>query len=259
MSNLKEMRLLALCLLVPACSLLTQNSSATAADTATLKLTFRLKRAAPDPKPLAVSGPVCGNLQVPDETLVVNPDNHGVQNIFVYVYTSRRGGTKLEPVEMEKQTIVLDNKNCRFEPHAMVARKGDTLQVKNSDPVGHNVKLDFFKNQQLNLLVPPGQSVDINLTAGEQAPVPASCSIHPWMVTQVLVLDHPFGAVSDKDGVVTIEGLPAGKEIVFRAGHEKFDFSDITVEGKQTAWKSNRFEMTLQPGENDMGVVELPW
>ena len=31
--------------------------------------------------------------------------------------------------------------------------------------------------------------------------------------------DHPFAAVSDENGDLTIKGLPAGEELVFRVYH----------------------------------------
>ena len=38
--------------------------------------------------------------------------------------------------------VVLDNKDCRFEPHVAVVRTSQKLALKNSDPVGHNSKID---------------------------------------------------------------------------------------------------------------------
>jgi hypothetical protein len=47
------------------------------------------------------------------------------------------------------------------------------------------------------------------------------CNVHPWMSGYVHVFDHPFFAVSDKDGNFTISGdLPDGKYTV-EANHLK--------------------------------------
>ena len=37
------------------------------------------------------------------------------------------------------------------------------------------------------------------------------CALHPWMYAYVHVLEHPFFAVTRKDGSFTIKGLPPGK------------------------------------------------
>ena len=228
--------------------------------TATIKVTFKWKGAPPKEKPAPVAGAFCGAKKHADETFVVNPDNKGVQNIFLYVYTGRRG-TKLPEFKVQPKVVELDNKNCRFEPHALFLRVGDTLRVKNSDATGHNVNIAFFKNQKMGVMVPQGSPIDFEMTAQEPAVVPGECNIHPWMRTRVLVLEHPFASISNKDGVCEIKGLPAGTKIYFRVNHESLDnnFESIFINGEKESWKKNRFEMTLKPGMNDLGTVELPW
>jgi hypothetical protein len=36
------------------------------------------------------------------------------------------------------------------------------------------------------------------------------CDVHPWMFAYVGVVEHPYFAVTDKDGNYKISGLPAG-------------------------------------------------
>ena len=72
------------------------------------------------------------------------------------------------------------------------------------------------------------------------------------------MLDHPFAAVSDDDGVLEIKGLPVGDEIVFRANHENGTLKEVIVNGKETEWRSNKFEVEIKAGMNDMGTIEVP-
>ena len=37
------------------------------------------------------------------------------------------------------------------------------------------------------------------------------CNIHPWMSAQWFIVDHPYAAITDKDGKFKIENLPVGK------------------------------------------------
>ena len=49
-----------------------------------------------------------------------------------------------------------------------------------------------------------------------------------------------------------------GKEIVFKAWHEKGTFKeDILVDGEEEKWKKNILEIEIKPGMNEM-VVEVP-
>lgn len=46
------------------------------------------------------------------------------------------------------------------------------------------------------------------------------CDVHPWMFAYVSVFDHPYFAVSGKDGSFTIKNVPAGK-YTLEATHRK--------------------------------------
>jgi plastocyanin len=161
-------------------------------------------------------------------------------------------------MELDAKTHELANKDCRFEPHVLIAKKGDTIQVTNPDKVGHNANFGFFNNDPVNPTIPAGATVEVKLEQDEPAPIPVACNIHSWMKAQVVVLDHPFAAVSDENGVLEIKGIPAGLDVVFRANHENGSLKEVIVDGKETEWKSSKFELKIKPGMNDMGTVEVP-
>ena len=233
-------------------------TEADAPKTGTLKIQFKYRGDVPKIQPVANAvGAFCGKAGVMNETLIVNEANKGIQDVLVHVYTGRRG-TKLPPQKPLDRILQLANKNCRFEPHVLITQVGDTLLVTNPDPVGHNVNIAFFNNRQSGVMVPVGGNLKIPLLKSEPAVVPAVCNIHPWMKAHLLVLDHPFAAASNKDGLLEIKDLPLGK-IVFRAWHEQGTFKkEIYINGKQEKWKSNRFEIDIKEGVNDLGVIEIP-
>jgi hypothetical protein len=233
-------------------------SVSVAQDTGDLKISFKLRGAAPKPKPIAGAGAFCGQFKHLDQSLLVDPKSNAIKNVVVYVYTGRRG-TDLGPQKPREKVVELANKNCRFEPHVVLLQTNDTLKVTNPDPVGHNVNLPFFANGALNVLIPPNQFKEVLVPKAEPTLIPVACNIHPWMLAHVLVVDHPFFGISDEEGVVEIKGLPAGDEIIFRAWHERLTFKDkIFVNEKETKWKSNKFEIEIEPGLNDIGVVAVP-
>ena len=199
----------------------------------------------------------CGNHPLVDETLLVNPKNKGIKNVVLYVYTGR-GGSDLPKTDAGGDTLVLQNENCRFDPRIVVAQVGDTLKVTNPDPVGHNANLNFFRNKAMNPTIPAGEAVSVKLEEEEPAPIPVDCNIHPWMRAYVVVLEHPFAAVSDEDGVLTIKGLPAGEELTFRVFHEAGRIDEVNVNGEERSWRRSRFDVAIKPGMNDLGTVVIP-
>ncbi len=201
----------------------------------------------------------CGKQKIPDEKLIVDATSKGIKNVVVYVYTGR-GGTKLKDVPKAKgEKLVLDNQGCRFEPHIIHVQVGNTLEVTNTDAVAHNANMQFIKNKGQNPQIASGGKVKAEIEVEEPAPIPVACNIHPWMMAYLVVTEHPFVGISDKDGNIEIKGLPTG-EVVFRVFAEgaKGKLTGIKVNGKAEEWENNRFKLNVKAGENNMGKVEIP-
>jgi len=234
-------------------------AESSAQETGTLRMTFKYQG---DPPKQGTIDPTadkafCGNKDIPEESLIVHPENKGIKNVIVYVYTGRRG-TELPEMDLKAETFELANRDCRFDPHVLVAKKGDTIKVTNPDAVGHNANFLFFNNESQNRLVPAGGEIDIELEEAEPGPIGVTCNIHNWMKAVVLVLDHPFAGVSDENGVLEIKGLPVGEEIIFRANHESGLLTDVIVDGEETSWRRSIFEVEIEPGMNDLGEIQVP-
>lgn len=199
----------------------------------------------------------CGRSPIVDERLIVEPDSRGIQNVVVYIDT-RRGGTELAPQPPSNIEHVLTTESCRFAPHVIIARAGDSIRHRNPDEVGHNLNFSFFNNNQRSFTLPIGQTTAVELKQTEPAPIPIECNIHPWMKAYAVVLDHPFAAVSDRDGRLTIRGMPANQPLRFRVFHEAGRIAEVVVNDKQKTWERGRFTITPKPGANEFGVVTLP-
>lgn len=240
---------------------LCSGASVLAADTGDLKIRFEYAGDAFDPADVTVDKDIefCGKTKLKNERLLVNKENKGIQNVVVYVYTGR-GGSDLPKSKPVNKTHTLANDKCRFEPRVVIAQVGDTLKITNPDEVVHNANLNFFNNKGVNPVIPAGGEVSVELKTDEPAPIQVDCNIHPWMKARLVVLDHPFVAISDENGDMTIKGLPAGEELVFRVWAEAADkpIDEVTIDGKKAEWKRNRFEVDIKPGMNDMGTVVVP-
>src|SRR5205814_6500635 len=60
------------------------------------------------------------------------------------------------------------------------------------------------------------------------------CDVHPWMFAWVTVVDHPYFAITDKEGKFTIKNVPAGKYTV-TALHRKAAPTGVDKEVDVTA------------------------
>ena len=117
------------------------------------------------------------------------------------------------------QTAVkLDQHDCMYNPRTIVVRAGQPVEFINSDPVFHNVRSVTEKNEIFNVAMPQ-QNDHMAKIFNKPEIMQTKCSVHPWMNANIVVVDHPFAAVSNSKGEFTIPQLPAG-HYTLEAWHE---------------------------------------
>ncbi|MFV0443074.1 MAG: hypothetical protein ACK5Q5_05855 [Planctomycetaceae bacterium] len=165
--------------------------------------------------PTAKDAAVCAAETIPYYNLTINPENKGVADVFVYI----RKAAKVNPdlAKVPSEPLVIDQKHCQFIPEAMIVRTGQQVIAKSEDAVPHNIHGYNVFNPGFNFTVPAndreGQKVPIDKAnkKAEPLPIAVKCDIHTHMESYWLVIDHPYAAVTDKDGKFKIAGLPEGK------------------------------------------------
>jgi plastocyanin len=134
--------------------------------------------------------------------------------------------------------VVLDQKGCLYSPTILAVQTGQKIIVKNSDPCVHNVHAKPTANGEVNQVQMPGGA---DLTFAFDKPEPFlkfQCDVHPWMFAWVTVVDHPYFAVSDKDGKFTIKNVPPGK-YTLEAAHRKLGAQTAEIEVKDSGAAQN--------------------
>lgn len=166
--------------------------------------TVKLSGAAPAVKPHEVNKDqeVCGKTK-PNESLVVGGDK-SVQYAVVRL-TDIKKGKKLDT----SVKVVLDQSGCQFHPHVVIAPIGGSLDVKNSDPITHNIHTFSFDNDPINKAQPKTLPV---IPAKFEAPevIKTQCDIHKWMGAWIVATDHPYVAVTDAKGQFKLSDVPPG-------------------------------------------------
>lgn len=196
-----------------------------------------------------------------NESLLVHKENWGVRNVIMYVYTGR-GGSKLPAVHPEsvgKKDVEISARECRIEPRIALLQAGDDLIGNYSDPIGHNFNISFFANLPIGPTIPVSEDgkTQRSVPKAEPAPIPVECNVHPWMKGYLIITDHPYAAVSDENGVLVIENLPAGAKLSFRLWHEVGNRLEGVEVGGTKVSRVNRVEIPIAPGVNDLGEVTL--
>ena len=146
------------------------------------------------------------------ERLIVGPQN-GVANTVVFLEDISRG----KAMDIPEPRRFLDQKHCRYEPHILLVPEKGALQLKSSDAVLHTVHMDGaatynlpfpFTNQVVSRTMPSAGLANVRCNGG-----------HAWMNAEILVVPHPYYAVTDESGRFELTGVPPG-EYEIAAWHE---------------------------------------
>jgi hypothetical protein len=179
---------------------------------------------------------------------------NGLGQVFVYLRPAQDSYFALDPEDprilaARKDPAVIDQPHCAYVPHATrllpdfrdlkgnEEKKVQTLIIKNTAKIGHNVKFPDGKNVPLSS---DGGEIKIDYLKADYTPLSISCSIHPWMNANILVLDHPYSAITNENGEYEIKNVPAGKMRVI-VWHGKADFVTANkARGEEIEFKSDQ-------------------
>lgn len=144
-------------------------------------------------------------------------------NVFVYVKEGLEGD-----FPAAEDPVVLDQEGCRYHPHVLGIQVGQSLLIRNDDPLLHNINAQPTVNRGFNVSQPQAGMESTRRFKAPEVMIPVKCDVHGWMSAYIGVLDHPYFAVSGEDGSFTISSLPPG-EYVLEAWHELYGTATQTV------------------------------
>jgi len=152
-----------------------------------------------------------GAKPIRQETVLVDSTG-GLKNVFVYL----QGGPAVDGSSLPP--AVLDQIDCRYEPHVVGVTVKQPLIVKSSDPTLHNTHYTPANNPSENFaLRTAGHQKTVRFIAPEIFPV--RCDVHPWMTAYIGVFDNPFFSITTDSGEFLINNVPEG-DYTLTAWHE---------------------------------------
>jgi len=144
-----------------------------------------------------------GKKTVDMDRLVVGPQG-GVANTIVYLKNISSG----KAVELPEQRRHLDQKTCRYIPHILLVPKDSLLSMVSSDATLHTVHMDGAATY--NLPFPfPDRVTTRNMPAAGLVHLRCNGG-HVWMNAEMMVVTHPYYAVTDESGRYEFNDVPPG-------------------------------------------------
>lgn len=179
----------------------------------------------------------------------------------------------------ELPNVTIEAKDCDFLPFVNVLRDQDELTVINMDPVEHDIQgyetardrgarvlfnrplpmnpfhkvLDFI-NTHDHL---PGKPMieKVHLQKDRNIFV-MQCGFHPYMFSWGVVVDNPYYAITNEDGLFEISDIPPGSYSlsVWHAGMKKYLNSEVTIEPNEKI--SVNFEYQSPVGRRSVHEIQ---
>lgn len=167
---------------------------------------------------------VCGK-HVPVRPVQVGKDG-GLAHVAVWVLDVESG----RAVDLGRESK-LDNVRCQFEPHVQTLSVGQTLVIRNSDPILHNTHSYVLEGEgNLFNLALPMQGKEIRKVMKRTGVHEVKCDAgHTWMQAFFLVFEHPYHATTDAGGEFAIADLPPGR-YTLRAWHATLGTTEVAVQ-----------------------------
>jgi hypothetical protein len=174
----------------------------------------------------SIMDPFCGRLlTAPLITRFYRVDpNGGLAEVVVsirYVHSGSR-------FPVPRDALLLDQIHCEYQPYVFGIQTGQTLIIRNSDPLMHNVHFIPVNNKEFNKAqVAPGD-FSVNF------PVPEyfarfKCDVHPWMLAYASIFDHPYFSISAGDGTYAMLKPPRGNYVI-DARHRKLGIKSQAIQ-----------------------------
>jgi Polysaccharide lyase family 4, domain II len=164
------------------------------------------------PVPHALEFPVTKDPQICDpdsrktvdlERLIIGSQG-GVANTIVYLKNIASG----KAMDLPEQRRHLDQKHCRYIPHILLVPQNAALNMVSSDATLHTIHMDGaatfnlpfpFTDRPTSRTMPTAGLVNLRCNGG-----------HVWMNAEMMVVSHPYYAVTDETGRFEFTDVPPG-------------------------------------------------
>ena len=195
-------------------------------------------------------GEIHGKISVTSKDDLTDEIMHG-RMMNRYGSDLAKSGKSVEPYKLSEKAVVyidsvgeskrydppevhpkLNQRDLIFRPLVLPIVVGTTVDFPNNDNVFHNV-FSYSQTKEFDLgRYPQGRSKSI--TFEKQGIVNVYCEIHQYMFATIMVLENPYFALPNDDGVFVIRDVPPGTyQLSFWYGRKKVETKSVTVKANE--------------------------
>jgi plastocyanin len=140
---------------------------------------------------------------------LINPtwriaDDGGLRDVVISVRQTQRASN------VSDKSVVIDQKNCEFQPYLSVVQSGQSVNFKNSDLTFHNIRIVRHQpgtrgeGENLVNLAQPAQGDSNTHTFTAPGIYRLECDVHRWMRAWVVVHEGAHITTTGADGMYSL-------------------------------------------------------
>jgi hypothetical protein len=167
-----------------------------------------------------------------------------VAGVAVWLTDIRQG--KARPIERRFELV---NEDCLLDPRLQIVQAHGTLNIISDDVAMHRNRIINVGTGKTTAIAPfndNGQVIPFDKLFTVPAELEVLCDLHPWSHAWIVVLDHPYYALTSKSGDFTLDGIPPGTYHL-RAWHPALGRADQTITISGGAELPVNLELTTPP------------
>ncbi|HET7924524.1 MAG TPA: methylamine utilization protein [Rhodanobacteraceae bacterium] len=197
------------------------------------------------------------------EISVVDEQGRPIEDVAVYATaaSAEQVLAAAAPANAAPQAkAIMDQHEMQFVPHLLVVQSGTEVAFPNGDKVSHHV-YSFSETKQFELKLYKGD-VYPPVSFDRPGVVVLGCNIHDGMLGYIVVVETPYFAKTDDQGVALIHGVPSGDYVLAawtpRARPSALPPTQQLAVGEGTAAAEIRITGRLAPA-HEHRVSSLTW
>ncbi|SET59031.1 cupredoxin domain-containing protein [Thalassotalea agarivorans] len=135
---------------------------------------------------------------------VANQDQSPATNVVVFLQPTNQN----QSLPMNQTPLHIGQQDKAFVPYVSVMQKGSEVSFMNYDDITHHIYSPVGQHK-FSFKIKASEEKIID-TIDETGEIAMGCNIHDWMSGHILVVDTPYFAVTDDNGIAKLPDIQQG-------------------------------------------------
>lgn len=135
---------------------------------------------------------------------IIDTNANKLENAVLALYSIH--GSNSSPPNIQAEML---QKDLQFVPQVLAIQRGTTVRFPNKDNTQHHV-YSFSKAKKFEIKLYSSAEQPRTILFDQPGVVSLGCNIHDWMLGYIYVVDTPYFALSNSQGIAKIANVPHG-------------------------------------------------